>query len=148
MRRLAAAPLAAALALAACGGDDDKGPSKDEFVQKADAICAKSDREGEAIAKRSFENPKKPTPEEAQAAIREAVPMQKEALAELKALEEPEGDEQTLDEYYAAIEKGITTFETAAEDPQLSLELLAAGDAPFAEANELAKEYGMKDCAD
>jgi len=138
---------AASLTLAACGGDDDTGPSKAEFIQRADAICARSDREAGAIARRSFQNPRKPRPREAQAAIREAVPRVRRSLEELRALERPDGDERAIDEYLAAVAKGLTTLETVAEDPRLSLETLRAGDATFREANELARRYGMKDCA-
>jgi len=49
---LAVASLAtiAVLAVAGCGGnDDDEGPSKQEFIAQADAICQEADKEQAAV---------------------------------------------------------------------------------------------------
>ena len=130
------------LALAACGGDDeDKGPSKADYIKKADAICARSDKEIDALFSQTFEDPQAPTPEEAQAALEEGIPVVKKDLAELKALEPPEDDKDEVAAIWTAIDEGIATLEEASADPDTSLAALTSE--PFAAGEKLAGDYGM-----
>jgi hypothetical protein len=130
------------LALAACGGDD--GPSKEDYIADADEICARSNKETDAIFEQAFENPQKPEPEEAQAALKEALPVVKKDLEELKGLEKPKGDEDEIDAIWAAIDTGIQTLDEASADPNAALVSLTSE--PFAAGEKLAGDYGMKDC--
>ena len=131
------------LGLVACGGDDE-GPSKAEFIEKADTICAKSDKDTNAIFEEAFEDPQKPKPDEAQAAIKKALPVVKENLEELKDLETPKDDEEDVETIWASVQTGIETLEEASASPDSSLAALLSE--PFAQADKLAKDYGMKDC--
>ena len=148
MKKLVAALLVALvpLTLAACGGDDDEGPSKTEYIEKADALCRSSDAKTNAIFQEAFADPQNPEPEEAQAAIQEALPDVKNTLEELKALEKPKDDEEEIDKIWAAADEGVKTLEEASADPADSLASLLAE--PFAESERLAGAYGMKDCAE
>ena len=130
------------LALAACGGDD--GPSKDDYIADADKICERSDKETEAVFEQAFEDPQNPKPDEAQAALEEALPIVKEDLTELKGLDKPEGDEEEIDAIWEAIDTGIKTLEEASADPNASLVALTSE--PFAAGEKLAGDYGMKEC--
>lgn len=130
------------LALAACGGDD--GPSKEDYIADADEICARSDKETDAVFEQAFENPQEPKPAEAQAALEEALPIVKKDLTELKGLEKPEGDEDEIDAIWEAIDTGIKTLEEASADPNASLVALTSE--PFAAGEKLAGDYGMKEC--
>lgn len=145
MKRLLAVLIVALvpLGLAACGDDDD-GPSKADYIEKADAICARSDKETDAIFDAGFEDPADPQPEEAQEALKAALPVVKEDLEELKALEKPKDDEDEIDAIWTAIEEGITTLEEASADPDQSLVALTSE--PFAPGEKLAGDYGMEDC--
>jgi hypothetical protein len=132
------------LTLVACGGDDDKGPSKADYIEKADAICKRSDTETNAIFEAAFEDPQDPQPDEAQAALEEALPVVKKDLQELKDLEAPEDDKTETDAIWTAIDAGIKTLEEASADPDAALASLLSE--PFAPGEKLAGEYGMKDC--
>jgi predicted small lipoprotein YifL len=132
------------LALAACGGDEDKGPSKADYIEKADAICARSDKETNAIFEAGITDPQDPDPDEAQAAIQEALPIVKKDLAEVKALEKPKGDEEQIDAIWAAVDTGVSNLEVAGADPDTAA--AALGTEPFAESEKLADAYGMKAC--
>jgi hypothetical protein len=129
--------------LAACGDDDD-GPSKADYIEEADAICARSDKETQAIFDAAFEDPQDPQPEEAQEALKSALPVVKEDLEELKALEKPKDDEDEIDAIWTAIDEGIATLEEASADPETSLTALTSE--PFAAGEKLAGDYGMDDC--
>jgi hypothetical protein len=129
--------------LAACGDDDD-GPSKETYIKEADAICARSDRETDEIFNNAFEDPADPQPEEAQEALKAALPVVKEDLEELKALEKPKDDEDEIDAIWTAIDEGIATLEEASADPATSLTALTSE--PFAAGEKLAGDYGMDDC--
>ena len=147
MKKLVVALIVAVpLVFAACGGDDDEGPSKAEFIEKADTICAKSDKDTDAIFVEAVEDPEKPKPEEAQAAIKEALPVLKENIEELKELETPKDDEEEIETIFASMDTGVETLEKASASPDSSLAVLASE--PFAQADKLAADYGMKDCGE
>lgn len=139
--------LGSALTLSACGGDGDK-PSKDEFVEKADALCVKTNDEGTKLAEESFDDIAKPTGEEAQAFIEKAVPLQRELLDDIGDLERPDGDDDEIEELLDATEEGTKTIEEAGGSPETALALLESGKDPLAKADELAKDYGLEKCAE
>lgn len=132
------------LGLVACGEDEDKGPSKADYIKEADAICARSNQETDAIFEEAVENPRKPKPDEAQAAIEQAVPVLDKDIKELKALEPPKDDKDQVAAIWSALEEGVTTLEEASADPEASL--VALVNDPFAAGEKLADEYGMKAC--
>jgi hypothetical protein len=139
---------ATSLALAACGGSG--GPSKADYIKKADAICAKGSKEAEQVAASAFKNPATPTGEEAQAALQKVIPIQKQRVDELKALKRPDADKAKLETLYAAVDKINAAYEQAAQSPEASLALIRASGSPqdpAAVADKLAADYGMKDCA-
>ena len=136
------------LVLAACGGGG--GPSKAEYIKKADAICAKGSKDSEEAAKGAIQNPANPTPEEAQAALQKVIPVQKKGIADLKALKRPDADRGKLETIYAAVDKVAAAYEQAAQSPQASLALLKASGTdqdPNVAANKLAADYGFKECS-
>ena len=132
------------LGLVACGGDEDKGPSKADYIKDADKICARSNQETDAIFAEAAEDPNKPKPKEAQAAIRQAIPVLEKDIEELKALEAPKGDEDQVAAIWSALEEGAQKLDEASADPEASLVALASD--PFSAGGKLAGEYGMKTC--
>ena len=132
------------LGLVACGDDDDKGPSKADYIKEADAICARSDNDTQEIFDAAFADPSDPQPEEAQEAIKAALPVVKKDLAELRALEEPKDDKDEVEAIWVAIDEGIATLDEASADPATSLTALTSE--PFAPGERLAGDYGMDAC--
>ena len=145
MRKSTAALITALIAggLVACGGDDE-GPSKAEYIEEVDKICARSDAETDRLAQEAFEDPEKPTPGEAQAFLEKGLPVVQDALEDVDEVEKPKDDEEKLEEWIAATQAGITTLEEASQSPDTSLTALVGE--PFAESEKIAEEYGMEDC--
>ena len=136
--------------LAACGGDDDDGgdetggggsPSKEEYITQGDEICARGTAE---IAKQAIEKygSAQPSVDQVKSFARDVVaPTLQRQVDELRALDPPKGDGDTVDEIYDAADEGIAQLE---KDPDLLAEPGAGG--AFDEANELAQDYGFQQC--
>lgn len=136
--------------LAGCGSDDGGGqasaqgeaPTRREYIAAADAICVEATERIEA-GYADFIGDRGGRPSQAQ--LREAVetvlvPGLRERLAELRALEQPQGDAAELEDFFAASEEGIESVEA---DPET---MLGGSEYPFAEAARLAKLYGLVEC--
>lgn len=133
--------------LLACGGDDDEGKSKDDYVKEANAVCAKSNAELEQVAADAFEDPEKPTSDEAQAYLAEIVPILRQQLLDLEKIEKPKDDEDQIEDILKAAETGTTALAEGSKNKEEALVTVAAGDETFAEANKLATAYGLDECA-
>ncbi len=149
--------LAFVFALAGCGGGEEggskgeEGVSKQEFIGKADAICAEANKRRDAIQEAAA-LPQK-TGRELEKAVpkyaREMRPVLAGALERLKALERPRGDEETIKAMFAKFERAF-----AAIDEVASAAAKQGFAATFDEWTELAIEgqnmahkYGLKECA-
>lgn len=150
---LLAALAALALIVAGCGGGSDSTEStstssltKAAFVKQGNAICAKTEKEIiEGVGRFVKEgNPLKPKPltekQLAEIAERVLVPKVRRQIDEIRALGIPSGDEQEVEAFFAAAEEALKETE---EDPSL---FGKGGAGPFAEANKLAREYGLTVC--
>jgi hypothetical protein len=128
-----------AFAIAGCGGGDD-APSKAEYIGKADAICKKGNDE---IAKGAAALGASPTPDEATTFAKDKlIPNIEGQLSDLRDLDKPDGDGDTIDAITDALQSGL---DKAKADPSS----LVSGDAattPFADANAKADAYGLKVC--
>jgi len=105
---LAVASLAtiAVLAVAGCGGnDDDEGPSKQEFIAQADAICQEADKEQAAVAGRG-KGGLYGTNFSDVAFLSRYNAVTRDALERLRALDAPEEDQEAVDDVLSAV-KGI-----------------------------------------
>jgi hypothetical protein len=136
--------------LAACG-DDDEGPSKAEYIEKADAVCAAADPKLDEIWRKGGPEP---SPKQAQAVLQELAPEERKLLAELRALEKPEGDQDEIDRIWAARERGVEELEAAARSPASAAAFVESDpggegegqEGGYDEAARLASVYGMVDC--
>jgi hypothetical protein len=143
---LSAFVVAAAGLAAGCGGDDDGIPtgdvSKQEYIAQADEICGRGDREIERAAREAF-GARGPAPSEEQVvafAEETVIPNVQGQLDDLRELEAPEADADRIEEIYDTAQENLDAL---AEDPGV----LNNPDAnPFAEANRLARAYGLKKC--
>ena len=133
-----------ALALAACGGGDDR-LSRQELVSQADAICMDFERRIDELGE--------PQSLEALAEFaREAQPIFDEGLDELRELEPPEDLEETYGRWIATGDETADVLQELGE---------AAGDGDEAEvrriseraddldqrSDRLARRIGLKECA-
>ena len=146
--------LAAALWLAACGGDQEAAsapasPSAD-LIEQADGICEREDNQiAEDMVNRFGEDRMGPAPKaEERAFVTETViPGIQAQVDGLSDLTVPAVDKERFGRFLAAMRTGLKQAEA---DP---LELTIYGDRPrqdpvFAEAMRLADEFGFDDCTE
>ena len=151
LRSVAAVLAVVALALigAGCGDDDESGDSgssgggdtltKEQFLTQGNAICAAGNAELEAEGETLGTAP---TPGEIEDfALEELVPNIQNQIDELRGLTPPEGDEEEVEAILAAAEEGVAAIE---ENPASAFD--DGGADPFAQANELAADYGLTVC--
>jgi hypothetical protein len=103
--RRALLPSFVALAAApGCGGDDDKGPSKEDYIAKADAICQKADaRQGPGgVYGDNFSNPTFLTRHNA---------VTRDALKQLRALKAPGADRKEVDAVLTGLQGTVTAID-------------------------------------
>jgi hypothetical protein len=99
-----------AFGLAACGDDDD-APSRQQFADRADEICADADASLESVAEGAE------SPDEIADAVDRVIEESEDALNRLSDLERPEGDAgETAEEFIEATrseirDKGIPALE-------------------------------------
>jgi hypothetical protein len=147
---------ACALAVAACGGDDDApivpvqtttedvtALDQDEFVEEADAICAEAYAAVESVAAEASD---------ATSQVSRQRELYESLLDQLDGLGPPPQDEGTFEDFTDALQSVVDALDkqelaaeredTAAVD-ELSLEV----DAAVSEAQTAADDYGLKDCA-
>lgn len=151
-RTVLIALLAATLALAACGEDESGGSdetiSKDEFIERADQICAES---GDAQAEIQAELEAATSPDEAAAAYEELADVAQSVNDEIDALGRPEGDEELIDDLAAQQDELVTMVRDLAaairEQDQAAVESIGAElDALSAETGEISERYGLEVC--
>ncbi|MCO5315770.1 MAG: hypothetical protein M9938_06375 [Solirubrobacterales bacterium] len=132
-----AALLAVSISFTACGGDS--GLDKDELIAQGDKICETGKQDLQQKAATAFEGD--PSTAELTAFIKdELVPLYRNEIRDLKALE-PDGDsEQAWNDMIAKLEKGVNEF---AADPAA---VIKGGTSPLEEANRAALDFGMKVC--
>ncbi|TMK56407.1 MAG: hypothetical protein E6G51_10640 [Actinobacteria bacterium] len=157
MNKALLAAIAVLVALAAlvagCGGGDSTTDetvtlTKTEFIKQGDAICKEGNEEiSEGFEEYAEENDlpqnKEPSTEQG-IEITETVilPNIQQQAEEIRELGAPEGDEDQVDELLTSLEDAVAEGE---DDPEL---LFKGNTDPFAEVNELAKDYGFKVCGE
>lgn len=132
--------VAAALIVAGCGGGGDDSStsslSKSEWIAKADAICQQGNQEIEQAARQQFGNQKPTAADVQQFATQTALPNTQSQIDKIKALGASSGDEDQVNKFLGAVQADIDKAK-------------AAGDmenSTFADANALARQYGLKVC--
>lgn len=120
--------------------------TKAEFLKRGNAICAKGGREikrGFARFEQEHQITKHDKPSQAQreAAAKEIViPGVRKQLEELWALGAPSGEDTPVKEILGSVE---VVLERAEQHPRV---LASKGEGPFAEADQLARKYGLVEC--
>ena len=137
--------LSLTLITAGCG-DDTRGDvetkaeplTKAEFKTKANKICADGSAELQAAAEKLGEPSSK---KEALSFVSDSVvPNIQAQHDDLAKLRPPEGDEAKVEDLLASLQQAIDSLE---DNPKS----MFTGQ-PFAEANDLAENYGLEKCAE
>lgn len=134
--------LVAGLLLAtACSGG---GLSKEEFIEQADEFCKAADERTQEL-----EPPR--TPAELDEFVEQARAVSIELLDDLRGLEPPEEDQETIDRMLSRIEEAVDFLPQIQEaarqrDSQEIARLGQELQATASEANEIAQEYGLEQC--
>jgi hypothetical protein len=150
---LLAALAAISMIAAGCGSSDDSTDStssltKAEFVKQGNAICAKGNKEIEAgfeefAKENNLPENKRPSEGQLTEAVEEVVlPAVEQQVESIRDLGLPKEGGTEADEVLKAAEAAI---EKGEEDPN---SLASEKADPFAEANELARDFGLSKCGE
>ena len=130
--------VALALGIGGCGGGGSP-LTKAQFIEQADAICKQAGAEQVALASHRKGEVVSGNFEAVTAVF--VPPMEKE-LRRLGALKPPGAEEGAVKAILKAIRRGV-------QDAKADyLDLFVKETDPFVEANELARKYGLKACAE
>ena len=150
---LAAGAVTVGLFAAGCGGGSDNSTStssstssltKTEWIAKADAICKQGNQEINAAAHQTFQKGQKPNQaEQEKFATDSVVPSIQNQVDSIKALGAPAGQETQVNTILDSAQKSL---DQAKSNPALLTDQGGKGQDPFAETNQLAKQYGLKVC--
>jgi hypothetical protein len=122
-----------------CGGGDDN-LTKAQFIQQADAICKKGNKQIDAAAEKIF--PTKQGPSKAQLtqfASETLIPNIQRQVDDVRALDEPSEDSDQVNEF---LDSADAELDKGREDP-----LYMTSDQSFSKTNEMGKQYGFKVCS-
>jgi hypothetical protein len=145
MRRAPLLLLAAALALAGCGGGGKTALSKSEFVAQANAICKDYDARIDALGDPA-------SLEDLVGLAAKAKPIAEDGVAKLRALKAPEELQAGYDEYLATgdvnIELLVQLGEAAKSGDVAAIEKMGTdGEDNADKAHGIAAELGLTECA-
>jgi hypothetical protein len=149
--------LAIAVIAAGCGSSSDSSSSEEstssiskaELIKQGDAICAKSEKENEAefeefVEENGLSENKEPTEaQKEELATSILLPSVSSQIEGIRALGAPSGEEEEVSEILDTVQEEIEEGEA---EPSSLFEAEEEGASPFAEGNELAREYGFKIC--
>jgi hypothetical protein len=134
-----AATLAVAIVVVGCGGGEDH-LTKAEFIRQADAVCKKGNDQINKVANQTFDKKQPSQADLNKFATDTLIPTVQTELDGVRDLNPPSEDEDQvnalLDEAQAALDKGK-------QDPAA---LTSSNADPFKKANQLTKDYGLKEC--
>ena len=142
--RAAVLVVTAALALAGCGDDDDGGPSREDFIAEADALCERLNERVEQV------NQTQPTNlEELREVLDEGLEVTDEGLEEFEQLEPPEEIEDEVDEFLDEAREQREVLEDAREADSVveGAQILRDRLPAIRETRrDLADEIGFEEC--
>ena len=141
------------VAFVACG---DSGPSREDYIAKADAFCKERNAEAKerneklqqiaTSAKTEDEFFDEATPE-----LEDGLEWTRDGQEDFKDIEPPEADKETIDKLVAATDEELAVLEKvvdAARDGDLDRFTDLANEQQNIDdrANEIARDYGFKEC--
>jgi hypothetical protein len=138
--------IASALAVAGCGGGDST-LTKAEYIKQAETICKRiNDQREEAIqafTAKSSAGPGNPitVSEQLKLVLDVALPPVQQEAEELDELGDPEGAEAEAEAIVDGLENGVDKVE---QNPTI---VLKEPTNPFNKTGELARKFGLENCA-
>jgi hypothetical protein len=133
-----AATVAAGPALVACGSDDEL--TKGQFIEQADAICKKGNKQIDAAAQEVFTSNQQPSNAQLeQFATETLIPNIQRQVDDVRALDEPSEDEDRVNEFLDSAQREL---DKGRDDP-----LYMTSEESFSEANALGQQYGFEVCS-
>jgi hypothetical protein len=145
MQRVLLLVLVLPVLVAACGGED-RGPrlTKEQFASKADAICAKYNKQAESLA-----SPKSLT--ELADVADNTIPILRNAISDWRKLNPPQSEEETVDEWIGSVEELVDDLEEIRDEAdkgsmQGVQKVVPKADEHNRRTNELATQLGMTVC--
>jgi hypothetical protein len=115
--------------------------SKPQFIAKADAICKQGNQAINKAAHDTFTQGQKPSSAEIEKfATDTVIPSIQEQITAIRALPAPSGDE---DQVKALLDAVQASLDKVKADPSL---LTQQNSTAFDQANQMAKDYGLKVC--
>jgi len=145
---IAAAVAVLAVGIAGCGSDDSDDSTtttaaitKDEFITQGNQICTDVNKTLDSEAGNRFAQGQRPSDQEIldfQADV--VIPATEDAIAQMKALGIPAGDEEQVNAMIDSADSAVATMQEDVDSGTVSR------DDPFAETNRLFKEYGLTEC--
>ena len=147
MRRLALCLFAiAGLGAGACGGDDSKPLSADEFAKQANTVCKAGDAKLAEAGKEILKDANT-TPEQlAKFYLDSAIPNARYKLKEIGKLKPPDKQKSKVKKMLESGDKATDTVEEGLKKQGAAF-LAAKGPDPFKEFDETARELKLTDCA-
>jgi hypothetical protein len=137
--------VSSAILLGGCGGGGSgKRLTKEQFVSKANALCAAFNKQVKAI-------PAPKTDAEALASLDKLLPLDRKLIADVKKLKPPVNEEATvkrvvtLGEEQAVRVKDLIAAVKAKDKPKLNT-IISAGDKNDKESKALFKQLGLTEC--
>ena len=134
------------LVLASCGDGGGEDPTatltKAEYLEKADAICTRTEQK-QAAALQTFgeeHGPLGSRPGEEEVVIAVGLPPLRAQIEEIEGLSMPAGDEKQLGELYDQWHRAIKAVQANPSS------ILRAGPTPFTLAEQMARTYGFRVC--
>ena len=151
---LGLAMLVAAFAIGACGGGGGGGPTKADYIARADKICRAAHKSAVPLIAQltSAGTSLNPAAARKLAAVADRLhSIQAGYLAQLRALEQPSGDKKTIEAFLTPAGQVVGGIGNAAGslsrgDVTTTLGLLAQAQGAGAEAKNAADAYGFKEC--
>jgi hypothetical protein len=132
--------LAAALAIAGCGGGNDT-LTKEEYAKQANAVCVRGGKErSDAISEYGkTANQNLPQKVLQKGLVEAALPTFQKLSSELSALPVPKEEAKKVEEFNRA-------FKAAVEAIEARWHVIIENPALFGEANDIAEEIGATKC--
>ena len=125
--------------IVSCGGDDPV--MKEDYIVQVNQICREANEDALVAAGETL--PENPDDDDVRRYWNEeARPSIEARIEDIRAVEVPEGDQEVIDSYLTALEEG-----TEATQEQVDSGGTEEGPDLYAEANRIATEYGLTECA-
>jgi len=132
--------MAAVFVLSACGGGGSESLSKADYVRKGNAVCGKwQQARGERFSQVSAEVKPPITEAKREKAILKVLEPYEDAIAGLKELSPPSGEEQQVEAMIEAMEEAMARTQS---DPRSAITSGLA----FRKSNKMLETYGLKEC--